>query len=369
MEAGICPWTTLDDTAPWPVFPSATPSVGTVNPDFSVNWQSSQFTPVCEWASTSWNVWSGTEQAAVSALTAVGAALEAALQALLAFVEREATAFIDSVLDPLKNDVAALSAEYALPIGNALCNGCSGTDPSVGNALFGGVFLSILSASAVVAIVAEVILTILTGVTLGLSQIVLFALPLIITLLFQAVAGGPSQGTPSLGSQSSIGFSFWQYSVKLTGQAVNSTANATGKTLNQTDTTTFEQVLGILQSGAEMFGAFMAWLAIVGITGVGGPAVLAAIYLEIAVASFIIFLFVSLTTISLFEIGHIWGKMLGLTGAIMDLFSLGGLLLFQSLPANKDKINAATPGQRGLLAMAYGFTLVGLAAGIGVTLS
>ncbi len=304
---------------------------------------------------------------AVSGLKTVGGILLHGLQVIVAFVEKEVTAFIDSVLAPLKNDVVALTADYALPLGNALCNGCSGADPSVGNALFGGVFLSILSASAVVAIVAEVILTILTGVTLGLSQIVLFALPLIITLLFQAVAGGPSQGPPSVGPQSSIGFSFWQYGVALTGQALNSTENVTGKHLNQTDTSTIESVLGILQSGAEMFGAFMAWLAIVGIAGVGVPAVLSAVYLEMAVASFIIFLFVSLTTISQFEIGHIWGKALGFVGAIMDFFALGGLLLFQL--RNPGKMTVATPGERGLLAMAYGFTSIGVAAGIGIALS
>ncbi len=37
MEAGICPWTPFDATSPWAAVPWATPSVGTVSPDFAVS--------------------------------------------------------------------------------------------------------------------------------------------------------------------------------------------------------------------------------------------------------------------------------------------------------------------------------------------
>ena len=37
MEAGIFPWTPFDPTSPWPVIPSATPSVWTTPSDFAVS--------------------------------------------------------------------------------------------------------------------------------------------------------------------------------------------------------------------------------------------------------------------------------------------------------------------------------------------
>ena len=48
-------------------------------------------------------MWNVAEQAAVSALTVVGAALEAALQTLLAFVYNEIKALISDAVTPIQN--------------------------------------------------------------------------------------------------------------------------------------------------------------------------------------------------------------------------------------------------------------------------
>ena len=114
MEAGICPWRPFDTTSHWAVLqmPSVTmttPSVGTVYPDFAASWPAVQSSPACSWGCTSWSAWSGVgvwnvaEQAAVSALTVVGAALEAALQTLLAFVYNEIKALISDAVTPIQN--------------------------------------------------------------------------------------------------------------------------------------------------------------------------------------------------------------------------------------------------------------------------
>ena len=120
MEALIRFWAPCDDLAPWPVIPSAPPSVWTTPSDFAVSWQSSQFTPVYEWASTSWNVWSGVaEQAAVSALTAVGQALEAALQALVAFVEKEVIKLLTPVFQPILTSINQYEKSLSSDVLNA----------------------------------------------------------------------------------------------------------------------------------------------------------------------------------------------------------------------------------------------------------
>ncbi len=113
MEAGICPWTPFDTTSHWavPQMPSVTmttPSVGTVYPDFAVSWPAVQSSPACSWGCTSWSAWSGVgvwnvaELAPVSALMVVGAALEAALQALVAFVYNEIKTLISDAVSPIQ---------------------------------------------------------------------------------------------------------------------------------------------------------------------------------------------------------------------------------------------------------------------------
>ncbi len=59
MEILVGPGAMDYDPAPWPVFPMATPSVGTPRYSFAVSWQSSQLSPACSWGCTSWNAWIG----------------------------------------------------------------------------------------------------------------------------------------------------------------------------------------------------------------------------------------------------------------------------------------------------------------------
>ena len=195
MEALVDFWAAPDDLAPFSVIPPATPSVWTTPSDFAVSGQSSQFTPVYEWASTSWNVWSGgAEQAAVGALTVVGSVLEAALQALLALVEREALALLQgatSLVTKALNDAFSSVGRLLDGATNAslLAYEGHGTLGSAGNAwsLFLGPFA--IGAGALTALM-ETVTTILSPFSLGAG----FIAGLLITALATTGLGSPGSG-------------------------------------------------------------------------------------------------------------------------------------------------------------------------------
>ncbi len=95
MEAGIFPWTPFNTTSPWAVPPvtTATPSVYTPRDNFTPSWQAVEPPPVCEWGCTQWNT--------VSALTAVGQVLEAALQALVNYILSQVGQLMHTVIETI----------------------------------------------------------------------------------------------------------------------------------------------------------------------------------------------------------------------------------------------------------------------------
>ena len=116
--------------------------------------------------------------AAVSALAAVGQVLEAALQALLSFILKEVTALFNSALAPIR------SAEQSY-VDNILTL----LDPSgpevIWDAIGGDVFVLGLA----IAVVAQIAIGILTGITLGVGTFVSqILISLLITFALTAVA-------------------------------------------------------------------------------------------------------------------------------------------------------------------------------------
>ena len=205
MEALVDLWAAPDDLAPWPVIPSATSSVWSTPSDLSVSGQSSQFTPVYEWASTSWNVWSGVaEQAAVSALTAVGSVLEAALQALEKFIVAAIQKLLSVVIAPLvlglKTSVQELQgaidawtqnldADYA-------ANSVSTPSPAGEE---------ILALALTLGTVVAVLLQIAVGVSVTLSLGAGLLLGILVTVVINAVSQvGASASNLGSGSLSTI---------------------------------------------------------------------------------------------------------------------------------------------------------------------
>jgi hypothetical protein len=154
------------------------------------------------------------EQAAVSALTAVGAALEAALQALLAFVEREVTAFIQKVLGWITEKLAQVSSLYFTPLANAFCS-CSGTSPTIvvpptnrfGQASWGSSIQGIITATAAIVSVVLIVLTIIQVLSFGTSDLVTLVIGTIATMILMGFSQGGSTPRTSLAFTASTLFS------------------------------------------------------------------------------------------------------------------------------------------------------------------
>ena len=118
----------------------------------------------------------------LSVLKAVGQALEAALLALLAFVKKEVTAFLARVMGPIASAVQDMTSFYANPV-------FSGLDPSpgLGAAVFGSAMNELLIIGATITTSLFVATGIITGLSFGVGDVVLFVAPLLITLAFQAL--------------------------------------------------------------------------------------------------------------------------------------------------------------------------------------
>jgi hypothetical protein len=126
------------------------------------------------------------EQAAVSALTAVGHALEVALQALVQFVEKEIVALLQPVVNPLISALTSYWRGVESPLSEAQNDTGQGIPipqslgADIGNALSGSVFMGAITIATILAIVVSVIMSIDIGpgeiVTLLMGVIVSVAL-------------------------------------------------------------------------------------------------------------------------------------------------------------------------------------------------
>ena len=128
--------------------------------------------------------------ATLSALTVVGSVLEAALQALLAFVEREVTALLATAFSPIINGIDSYVSNVNQAIGIAYGSVSKGDQVSpteasvVGMALSGSVFEIGLGIGAVL----EVALVVLTPVDIGPSFLVTTLIGLVIGSLLETTS-------------------------------------------------------------------------------------------------------------------------------------------------------------------------------------
>ncbi len=209
MEALVGLWAAFDDLAPWAAVPWAPPSVGALRYGFEGSWQSSQPSPVCSWGCTSWNAWSGigvwdaAEQAAVSALTAVGAALEAALQALRTFWLQLITSMVKTALSPI---LSVISSD----VGNIYTGFNAAKGGQSSSSLFQQGMAPLLIGGVAIAIVTQVIITIATPETAVLGPVSSIIIPLLMTLM----GGGLSAGTFVPPSINSVGVTAWLTDIK-----------------------------------------------------------------------------------------------------------------------------------------------------------
>lgn len=121
--------------------------------------------------------------ATVSALAAVGTALEAALQALLAFIEREVTALLTPVFSPIINGIDHYAGSIFTDVVNAQNDIANGKPLAPDAQTFwldvsGGVFNLILGIGVTIVIA----ITIVSALSLGAA----FVIPIMIGLLMQA---------------------------------------------------------------------------------------------------------------------------------------------------------------------------------------
>ncbi len=127
---------------------------------------------------------------AVAALKTVASAMEAALQALLAFVKAAIVTFLKQAFAALSNEMTQLSKTYASPIFSGLQSGSG-----LGAAVFGGQMLFLLTVGATMTTVLFIALGLVSAVSFGVGDVVLLVIPLLITLLFQALGSNTPLGT------------------------------------------------------------------------------------------------------------------------------------------------------------------------------
>ena len=187
MEAEIFLWTPFETTSRWaaPLVSTTTPSVWTPRYDFTPSWQAVQPAPVCEWGCTQWNT--------VSALTAVGQALEAALQALLAFVEREVTALLTDALSPIINGIDSYVSNVNQTFGIAYdtVSGGGSVSQSEVSAIFMALSGSVFEVGLGIGAVVEIALMLLTPVDIGPEFIITTLITIVVgTALQKASTSG-----------------------------------------------------------------------------------------------------------------------------------------------------------------------------------
>ena len=181
------------------------------------------------------------EQAAVSALEAVGSALEAALQALVAFVRAAVVALLQPLSQHITSGVAAYDDSLDTPLGSAFTTvqGGGTVTPqeasAVGQALSGGPFLFGLGLGVAVAIG----LTLATPLDLGPSFLVGILLSLVVgaALSYAPVV----QGAEDLSSAA-------VYAIEKLIEGIPGNAG----TIDKANWEVVAEVIGLVAAGAEV---------------------------------------------------------------------------------------------------------------------
>ncbi len=184
MEAGIFPWTPFNTTSPWAVPPvtTATPSVYTPRDNFTPSWQAVEPPPVCEWGCTQWNT--------VSALTAVGQALEAALQALVNYILSQVGQLMHTVIETITSAIGAYLGGVASSL-SQLFQDFTASSPSATTILAdsGSLLLSLFGIQSFVNSLSNVMSTVMSVVNPILNLISLNRLLSIISNALGAATG------------------------------------------------------------------------------------------------------------------------------------------------------------------------------------
>ncbi len=260
--------------------------------------------------------------AAVSALKAVANALEAALQALLAFVEKEVTSFLQDALAAVTTAIKDLTSQYASPVLDGLLAGSG-----AGTATFGPPMQILFVLGATVTTALFVAVGVLSVVTLGTGDIILFVAPLLISLAFQAL-GNDSPFSPDVGSLRGLAFgqTMWQGAVSSTGPSVNAIAALQGDTLDSNAQSDLSTAITNIRTSADLTGGLIALAAAIGLAATGngptGAIGLAALGLGMAIAGFLLFGYLLTTTQSNEQVSSTIGGIADLLSASLATMSI-----------------------------------------------
>jgi hypothetical protein len=254
---------------------------------------------------------------AISALKAIASAMEAALQALLAFVKNEILSLLTAAFAPIINGIDSYVSSVNQAFGTAYGTVSQGSQvtPSeanaVGSALSGSVFEVGLGIGAVV----EVALVVLTPVDIGPSFIITTLLSVLVGTVLQALSTTTLMN--DLGSPTGINSQSVNYLTKYTGSTP--AANDGNYSIS---VSTFAQVM--ILTGKLALLPFSIGLAYLDYTHRGNIA-----YPGIALA-----LVLTSLVIDLWMLSHPVPNLVMILSALL----IGGLLVFFSVLAIKNPV-------------------------------
>ncbi len=233
---------------------------------------------------------------AVAALKTVASAMEAALQALLAFVKAAIVTFLKQAFAALSNEMTQLSKTYASPIFSGLQSGSG-----LGAAVFGGQMLFLLTVGATMTTVLFIALGLVSAVSFGVGDVVLLVIPLLITLLFQALGSNTPLGTygGALIGQP-FGQALWQGVFPPLHDLINSTASAQHITLDSTAQQSADQTIANIRTSSDLTAGFLGFGVAAGLAvsklGSLAKVLLAGLGLGMGIAAFYLFWYLDTTT-------------------------------------------------------------------------
>ncbi len=233
---------------------------------------------------------------AISVLKQIASAMLAALQALLAFVKDAIVTFLRQTFASLSNEMTQLSKAYASPVFRGLQS-----RSGLGEAVFGGQMLFLLTLGATITTVLFIALGLVSAVSFGIGDAVLLIIPLLITLLFQALGNNQQLGTSgdALVGQP-FGKALWQGIFPPLHDSINATASAEHLTLDSNAQQSADQTIANVRTSTDLTAGFLGFGLAAGLAvsklGPLAKVLLAGLGLGMGIAAFYIFWYLDTTT-------------------------------------------------------------------------